>query len=110
MDLGRTTGPNQDFPVGHVATHILHQVFRVPLDTFLQACPPVSAHFAQQGFSSLPRHNIAHILLGLEVGGKAPARIEFTEDGQNTVPVHGLGEGEDTLGLNTGVDDGSDVQ
>jgi hypothetical protein len=82
----------------------------MPLDALLQPCPSVFTHFSQQGLSPLPRHNLAHILVSLEVRGKATARIEFPEDGQNTVPVHGLVEGKDSLGLNARVDGRSDVQ
>lgn len=89
---------------------LLHEIFRIPLDALLQPCPSVFTHFPQQGLSPLPRHNLAHILVSLEVCGKATAWIEFPEDGQNTVPVHGLGEGKDALGLNVGVDGRSDMQ
>ena len=80
MDLGRTARPDQHVTVGHVAP------------------------------TSYTRSSIFLLVLSSKLVREIPASIQFPEDGQHNIPVHGLGKGEDTVGPNSRVDDGRDVQ
>lgn len=86
-------------------------VLGVPPQALLKASEALRlAKILEKSGGALGRHDVAQVLVGLEVGWEFTLRVQSAQGADEDVAVDGAGKGKDTLGLDIWVDGGRDVE